>query len=136
LLTSLYNNILLKILSAEDEAAANSEFTESHHGLKICLLEKLFGVYCQKNRVPLLFGLFSTMDLIFIISETDILNYKERSKGPWLQRSFGRPSPGRDESTATPTQTLGPATILVKETNKITNFFKPTYFRDGMRVAT
>jgi hypothetical protein len=34
LLTSLYNNILLKILSADIEAAANGEFTESHHRLR------------------------------------------------------------------------------------------------------
>ena len=72
---------------------------------------------------------------IFIISDTKILNSKERSKGFGSNRALVNRLRGRDGFDG-PTQTLGPATILVKETNKITNFFKPTYFRDGMRVAT
>ena len=98
LLTSLYNNILLKILSADIEAAPNGEFTESHHRLRYAYWEN-YSASIDKELRSIIVQPFSTMDIIFIISETEILNSKECSKGLWFQKSFSKPSPGRDEST-------------------------------------
>jgi hypothetical protein len=98
LLTSLYNNILLKILSADIEAAPNGEFTESHRRLRYAYWENYTASIAKELR-SIIVQPFSTMEIIFVISETEILNSKERSNGLWLQRSFSKPSPGCDEST-------------------------------------
>ena len=98
MLTSLYNIILLKTLSADIEAAANGESTESHHRLKYAYWES-YSASIAKELRSIIVQPFSSMDIIFTISETEILNSKERSKGLWLQRGFGKPSPRRDEST-------------------------------------
>jgi hypothetical protein len=97
LLTSLYNIILLKTLSADIEAAANGESTESHHRLRYAYWES-YSASIAKELRSIIVQPFSTKEIIFIISDTEILNSKECSKGPWLQKSFSKPSPGNDES--------------------------------------